>query len=77
MKDSTPGSRRNPDPFAELRDKYPALVGYPQAAEITSTSVRTLKRLAETGELPVYRVGRTRTYRLRLEDLINLLHPVL
>jgi len=72
----TRAAHRHPDPFAAFRDKYPALVSYPQAEEITQTSVRTLKRLTASGELPCYRVGRTRTYRLRLDDVLALLQPV-
>lgn len=66
-----------PDPnFSSMRDEYPALVTYPQAEQILNTSVRTLKRLTAIGELPCYRVGRTRTYRLRLDDVLALLKPV-
>ena len=68
---------KKPEPdFSTVRDQYPNLVTYPQAEEILNTSVRTLKRLAATGELPVYRVGRTRAYRLRLDDVLGLLKPV-
>lgn len=62
--------------LAELQQTYPNLVTYPQAAEITNCSVRTLKRLTASGELPCFAVGRTRTYRLRLVDVVSILHPV-
>ena len=63
------------DPFAFIRDGYPALVTYAQAAEIVGVSERTLTRMP-ADELPVYRVGSARAYRLRLDDVLNLLTPV-
>lgn len=63
------------DPFASFRDTYPAMVNYAQAAEIVGVSERTLKRMP-ADELPVYRVGSARAYRLRLDDVLNLLTPV-
>lgn len=71
----TTTKRRTLD-FPDIREQYPNLVTFPQAETILNTSVRTLKRLAATGELPVYRVGRTRAYRLRLDDVLGLLKPV-
>ena len=63
------------DPFASFRDTYPAMVTYAQAAEIIGVAERTLKRMSRE-QLPVYRVGSARAYRLRLDDVLNLLTPV-
>lgn len=51
-------------------------VGYPVAAELTGASIRTLKRLTKNGELPMYTVGRTRTYRLKTADVVALMRRV-
>ena len=63
------------DPFASIRATYPAMVTYAQAAEIAGVAERTLKRMSRE-QLPVYRVGSARAYRLRLDDVLNLLTPV-
>ena len=59
-----------------LVTKYGNLVSYPQAAEITSASVRTLKRETADGNLPCYAVGRSRTLRLRTADVAALVRRV-
>lgn len=69
-----PGGER--DLESALVAGYGNLVSFPQAAKITSTSVRTMKRLAERGEIRVYRIGRTRVYRLRTADVAQLLQRV-
>lgn len=70
-----PKSATKNDPFASFRADYPAMIAYGQAAEILGVSQRTLKRMP-ADELPVYRVGSARAYRLRLDDVLNLLTPV-
>lgn len=61
---------------AELEAEFGRYMSYPQAAEVTTASVRTLKRLTESGELPCYTVGRTRTMRLRTADVAALIRQV-
>jgi len=61
---------------ATILEQFGRFVTYPQAAELTSASVRTLKRLTASGELPAYAIGRTRTLRLRTEDVLNLVRRV-
>lgn len=62
--------------LAHALETYGMFVGYPEAAELTGVSVRTLKRLTARGELPMYSVGRTRTYRLRTADVVALVRQV-
>lgn len=57
----------------EVLERYGRYVSYPQAAEITSSSVRTLNRLTAAGELPMFQVGRSRTYRLKTTDVLALI----
>ena len=64
------------DAFAEYREKYPPLLTIAQTEEVTGLSRRTLWRLNDAGDLTIYRVGRTRAYRLRLDDVLGLLKPV-
>ena len=63
------------DPFAEYREKYSPLLTIAQTEEVTGLSRRTLWRLNDAGDLTIYRVGRTRAYRLRLDDVLGLLKP--
>ncbi len=62
--------------LAELIAQYGRFVTYPQAAEITTASVRTLKRLTAAGDLPAYRIGRARVLRLKTEDVLGLIEKV-
>lgn len=48
-------------------------VSVPVAAEIIGVSTRTIRRAIENGELRQFKFGRSRTYRVRTEDLFNLL----
>ena len=61
---------------AELIGSYGRFVSYPQAAEITSLSVRSLKRETAAGNLPRYRLGSARVYRLKVEDVAALIQRV-
>lgn len=61
---------------AELESEFGRYMSYPQAAEITTASVRTLKRLTAAGELPCFTIGRTRTLRLRTADVAALIRRV-
>lgn len=65
-----------PPELAALVEKHGTYVGFPTAAEITTLSVRTLKRLVERGDLPAYRVGRTRAYRLKTADLAAMFERI-
>ena len=64
------------DELADLLALHGKFIGYPVAAELTGASVRTLKRLTKNGELPMYAVGRTRTYRLKIADVVALMRQV-
>lgn len=59
-----------------LEAEYGRFVSYPKAAEITTASVRTLKRLTAAGELPAYQIGRARVLRLRTSDVAGLIQRV-
>lgn len=63
-------------PTSDLAAQYGRFVTYPQAAEITTASVRTLKRLTAAGDLPAYRIGRARVLRLKTEDVLGLIEKV-
>jgi excisionase family DNA binding protein len=60
----------------ELAKSHPAMIGYPEAAKLTGSSVRTLKRLTAAGDLPCYRVGRARVLRVRTADVVALVQRV-
>ncbi|MGD8214040.1 helix-turn-helix domain-containing protein [Aestuariimicrobium sp. Y1814] len=60
----------------ELESEFGRYLTYPQAAQVTTASVRTLKRLTQAGELPCYQIGRTRTLRLRTADVAALIRQV-
>ena len=62
--------------LADYLERYGNFITYPQAAEITAVSTRTLKRLTATGELPCYRVGRTSVMRLKTADVVSLIERV-
>lgn len=57
------------DPNAAL-EEYGPLLSRPEAAALACCSVRTIERMVERGELPMFRVGSTRTYRIRTKDLL-------
>lgn len=59
-----------------LVSEYGRFVSYPKAAEITTASVRTLKRMTAAGDLPVYQIGRARVLRLRTSDVAALIQRV-
>ncbi|MGA4670057.1 helix-turn-helix domain-containing protein [Propionibacteriaceae bacterium Y1923] len=61
---------------AELEKEFGRYVTYPQAAEITTASVRTLKRLTAAGELPCYQIGRARVLRVKTADVAALIKQV-
>ncbi len=68
-------SKLTPDAQA-LVDEYGRMVTYPQAAQITAVSVRTLKRETAAGRLPCYRVGKSRTLRVKTLDVLALIEQV-
>lgn len=53
--------------------EYGPTVTIPDAAALVGVSERTLRRAVASGELRQYKFGRSRTYRVRTEDLFNLL----
>ncbi|MDO5681237.1 MAG: hypothetical protein Q4G46_00210 [Propionibacteriaceae bacterium] len=67
--------KQSPEVLAAV-EQYGTYVSKPKAAEIACCSVRTINRSIEAGDLPLYRVGRTRTYRVKTEDVVNLLTRV-
>lgn len=70
-------SRTSPDPeLADALIEYGRYMTYAQAAEYTGTSERTLKRMTQRGELPLYRIGRTRSYRMKTTDVHGLIVQV-
>ena len=71
---------KNPDFAAEvarLTETYGRYLTYPDLAEYTGSSVRTLQRLEMAGELRVYRVGSARSYRIWAEDAAALMRPTI
>ncbi len=64
------------DEITRLEVEFGRYVSYPQAATITTASVRTLKRLTAAGDLPVYQIGRARVLRLKTADVARLIHRV-
>lgn len=62
--------------LADIIAKYGRFVSYPQAAEITTASLRTLRRATAAGDLPAYRIGRARVLRLKTEDVVALIERV-
>ncbi len=67
---------RTKSPDADtLEAEYGRFVTYPQAAEIPTASVRTLRRLTDVGDLPAYRIGRARVLRLKTADVAALIRP--
>lgn len=71
-----PSVNQYPQPVEALIAEHGRMVSYPTAAEICCVSVRTLKRLTSNGELPVYRVGSSRTLRLKTVDVAKLVRRV-
>ena len=52
------------------------LVSFPRAAEITGVCDKTLHRMANRGELHVYKVGTSNAVRLRTIDVLALVERV-
>lgn len=65
-----------PPELAAVAEQLGTFATYQQAAEMLGTSVRTLRRATEAGELPLYRVGRARVLRLRTADVLALVERV-
>ena len=57
------------------QERRPKWLSYAQAAELSTLSVRSLKRLTATGALPCYVVG-GKVLRLRASDVEALIVPV-
>ena len=58
---------------AAIIAEHGTFISYPKAAEITTASVRTLKRLTADGQLACYNIGRTRTLRVKTADVLDLI----
>lgn len=56
--------------------EYGTWLTYPQAAELTCTSARTLKRETAAGRLPCYQIGRARVLRVKTADVFALIERV-
>lgn len=55
-------------------DRRPQWLTYPEAAELCTLSVRSLKRLTQAGKLPCYVVG-GKVLRLKASDVEALIVP--
>lgn len=55
-------------------DRTSRWLSYPEAAELTTLSVRSLKRLTQAGKLPCYVVG-GKVLRLKVSDVEALFVP--
>ena len=55
-------------------DRRPRWLTYPEAAELCTLSVRSLKRLTQAGKLPCYVVG-GKVLRLKASDVEALIVP--
>ncbi|WGT47218.1 hypothetical protein [Tessaracoccus lacteus] len=60
----------------ELLAKHGRFIAYPVAAEITTLSVRSLKRETAAGNLPCYRIGSARALRVKTLDAVRLIQQV-
>lgn len=65
-----------PPELAALAADLPSFISYPDAAKLTTLSVRSLKRESEAGRLPCYRLGRARVLRVRTADALALIERV-
>lgn len=52
------------------------LVSINQAAETLDVSHMTVRRMIQRGELPAFRLGKSRVIRIKSADLNKLLRPV-
>lgn len=62
-------------PAGSSKRSRPLWISYPDAAELTTLSVRSLKRLTAEGKLPCFLIG-GKVLRLRLTDVEALAVPV-
>ena len=62
--------------MAAIAAEHGVFMTFAQAAEVVGVSVRTLKREVAGGHLALYRVGRSRSYRLRTADVIGMIQRV-
>ncbi len=76
----TPRPSKSESPLAAELDallaEYGSFVTRPQAATLLNVSPRTLGRLTAAGDLPMFQVGRARSYRYRVADLVKLMRQV-
>ncbi len=74
----TRGKSSRPDGLcvgSSKREARPVWISYPDAAELSTLSVRSLKRLTAEGKLPCFLIG-GKVLRLRLSDVEALAVPV-
>lgn len=57
-------------------DEFGHSVSLSDAARLAGCSRRTIERCIERGELPLYRIGSTRTLRARTADVVALFERV-
>lgn len=65
----------DPELLGYLVEKYGNFMSFPAVVKEIGASRRTLGRLAASGDLRVYTVGRSRVLRLRTIDVAALLQP--
>lgn len=67
-------TRPRKSPSQAQSDRRPRWLSYPEAAELSTLSVRSLKRLTAAGRLPCYVVG-GKVLRLKASDVEALFVP--
>ena len=73
---SRPTRNLQDDEAQALVAQYGTYCTYLDASEMTTVSVRTLKRETAAGRLPCYRIGHSRTLRLKTVDVVALIRRV-
>jgi len=74
---SRPTQNPQDDEAQALVAQYGTYCTYLDASEITTVSIRTLKRETAAGRLPCYRIGHcSRTLRLKTADVVALIRRV-
>lgn len=60
----------------ELEDEFGRFMSVPAVAEVTATSESTVRRWVAAGALKLYKMGPTRTLRIRTADVAALIQQV-
>ena len=53
-----------------------SLVSINEAAEVLAVNHMTVRRMIQRGELPAYRIGKSRAIRIKSSDIEKMLRPV-